>query len=844
MKFIWLLLAFSVFCVWGEEWSHASKDGVFTLTQRGNSSAFAVIRKKFAMPQSAGVFTAEIQLTGTATAFLQAIYRDHKGKTVGWEGTGRFTAVRTGFRKAELPFRRRGAVEVELQMCMNGGRSGGTAKFRNVKIMPFQKEKESVVIVPGFESAAIRLNHLHSGSSAEFQGQAELRPCRSGRFLNAGELVLIPGASQARMSLFALQPDTSYEVRLTGSDKGKKFSFVRRFKTMSRTVPIGKTILLDPKAVKNGVIIGESGTENAYLRITAAPGTRLHTDPRAESSITLDGVKYVILENLTLRGAGQNGIKISNSSHVRIVNCDIADFGRQGKQRRELDGKFYVGKKAVNYDAGIFINGSSHIVIERCFIHRPAGTANPWYFSHPAGPCPVLVQGAGGIVIRHNDFIGGDFHRWNDGIEGHNNSSEFGGFRKDAEICGNAILFGNDDGTELDGGQENCRFFNNRIENFLTGISLAPCHGGPSYVINNRFLFPGDVWGARLCVFKNGFNLLPGGRVIVRNNSAGPRFQGGFTGFGSTKPFPGFEKELKAIVTDNKMGAAFVLDRSAAAVNGIFKNNTPEAEKEPCQPFPVRPCGFVPEVGTVFLTHSSPRQIITVENSFPDSKRFTASGVEDHGFFTVSPGAGVMGPGRKLALTVSLNGALKPRIYRGAFSLRLEDGRSQVISVYADLRDFSRPVNGIKIAGFKTSPGTKVIQGAEKNSKAVVFEKGKGAAEAEFYLPETGEYLLFARSRSTGFTGVNISFDGQRAQKSSFYRSGGDWGYSPVSANDRGSFFTGARNHVLKLTGGKHRIKITPRSDVQFDAFYLVPYKKLYDFMPPLTDDASVRVLP
>ena len=42
-----------------------------------------------------------------------------------------------------------------------------------------------------------------------------------------------------------------------------------------------------------------------------------------------------------------------------------------------------------------------------------------------------------------------------------------------------------DDGCEMDGSDRNCRNFNNRYCNTLTGVSLQPVYGGPIYVFRN-----------------------------------------------------------------------------------------------------------------------------------------------------------------------------------------------------------------------------------------------------------------------------------------------------------------------------------------------------------------------
>lgn len=144
------------------------------------------------------------------------------------------------------------------------------------------------------------------------------------------------------------------------------------------------------------------------------------------------------------------------------------------------------------------------ITIERCNIHDPRDRANPWFFSHPSGPQAIFIGRCHQTVIRWNDFIGSNQHRWNDGIEGWGNFAYTGGFAQDADIYGNVIAFGNDDGIELDGGQNNVRLFGNWIEGFYCGVSTVPCLRGPSYIFNNLITRLGDEIGASSHAFKSG----------------------------------------------------------------------------------------------------------------------------------------------------------------------------------------------------------------------------------------------------------------------------------------------------------------------------------------------------
>lgn len=188
-------------------------------------------------------------------------------------------------------------------------------------------------------------------------------------------------------------------------------------------------------------------------------------------------------------------------------------------RRPELDGKFYEAGRALNNDAGIRIQDCRDILVERNYIHDPRGTANSWFYSHPAGPNGIFVGGTEQAVFRYNDFIGSDRHRWNDAVEGMNNGSVNGSVCRDAEIVGNYFAFGNDDGMELDGGQQNCRFLFNKSEGVLCGVSTAPCLAGPSYLVGNLFCKPGDELGFTNTAIKNNYSVAGRGKLYFLHNT-------------------------------------------------------------------------------------------------------------------------------------------------------------------------------------------------------------------------------------------------------------------------------------------------------------------------------------
>jgi hypothetical protein len=340
-------------------------------------------------------------------------------------------------------------------------------------------------------------------------------------------------------SIFGLEEDTDWELRVLAGSAGAGADvaggdvtpiFHGMFRTWTSNPPIARTVDLSELAAgsPDGIVISEHGAPDGWIRYTAPEGWVLRrqydSNDTQDAVITLDDARYVILENITIVGGYRYAIRVHNCESVRILNCEISGWGRYGvqnfgKERRR--GMYYDDRGlAVNLDAGIEIDRSWRTVVERCYIHDPRHRANSWMFTHPAGPTAVHVRFTrGGTVLRWNDFIGSDEHRWNDVVESSANRSEVGGFYRDSDITGNYLSFANDDGIELEGGGMNVRFYGNKIEGTLCGVSTGACILGPQYIFNNLIANPGDESGLALWFFKNGHGVMQGGKRYHINNT-------------------------------------------------------------------------------------------------------------------------------------------------------------------------------------------------------------------------------------------------------------------------------------------------------------------------------------
>lgn len=414
---------------------------------------------------------------------------------------------------------------------------GATGTLKALTLQEFRPPLPTIQprfeIVPGYQVASLYLNHLTAEAAEDFGSTVQYRAQGSQQWLEALPMSYIADENRAASSILKLQENTTYELQLSFADKGQPDSVQGRFQTLSPEVPIAKTIELGPDNFQGSLEISEDGSPDGYIRYVAKPGFILQGDLKSQNAITIANASYIILEGLTILGARVNGISIVDSEWIQIRNCDIAGFARVGVQRPDRNGAYFEQDRQLNNDAGIRIMGSERILIEGNYIHDPRGTANSWFHSHPSGPNAVFVGESKAVAIRYNDFVGCDAHRWNDVIEGAGNGSRTGSIYQDGEICGNYLAFGNDDGMELDGGQSNMRFFYNKSEGLLCGISTAPCLIGPSYLYQNLICDLSDVYGISGASVKNNYSVAGKGCIFFFNNTIATAGSG-FSSYGGS----------------------------------------------------------------------------------------------------------------------------------------------------------------------------------------------------------------------------------------------------------------------------------------------------------------------
>ncbi len=556
-------------------------------------------------------------------------------------------------------------------------------------------------------------------------------------------LFFCPTDSEFRGSIVGLRPGTTYEVEcwLAPVGDGEPVRQRARATTWSEEIPVREVRTL-PERQDASLVIREGGDAEGWIAYRPAPGaeTLLEVTDESPYALVVESTGFVLIEGLSIRGGLKDGVVVRDSHHVVLRGCDIAGWGEAGTRRDDLRQGLYVDSKGkpINYQAGVrLMSGSHHVVVEHNFIHDPRGTANSWAYGHPLGPQGLILDRTGGNnVVRWNDIVGSETHWWNDAIESIRNGDVTGGPHKDTDIYGNVLLFCNDDGTELDGGQINVRYHHNWICWALCGISCAPNCSGPSYVYRNLIAGLGEERFAAGSAFKMGGNQLsPGMNVILhntihgsggglrsvgfgkgkdrgayvafsRNNvfatsgrsdvtnvSKSPRndFDFDLTGAGGVTLACGGEEHGIAAAPEfvNAAAGDFRLGQQSAGVdqacrlngfNDVFSGTAPdmgafESGEAGIAAFPPRPGGMSALPLHAELRHAigkRSRQEIALLVPAAAGRRWTA--VPNASWLRCEPSAGVAGDGVQTVLVGPDPGLSELRLHRGAITFRTDRG--------------------------------------------------------------------------------------------------------------------------------------------------------------------------
>ncbi len=590
----------------------------------------------------------------------------------------------------------------------------------------------------------------------------------------------------------------------------------------------------------------------------------------------------------------KDAITVKKCEHVRVVNCDIAGWGRIGTQRLDRDGKYYDAKsgRAINWDSAILISKSLGTVVERCYIHDPVSTANSWYYAHPSGPQAVGIDKPQSTVVRYNDFIGSDLHRWNDGIEGSGNFHANGGFNRDADIHGNMICFANDDALEIDGGQTNVRVFHNKLEGCLCGASIQGCMSGPSYVFRNLMVNMGDDRGlagqtiktsshangpsAVSFIFNNtchgpssDLRLVKNLRIVAKNNifagrnairgrTGSPQSECDYNLLSTGEPndeehgilaSPAFVDAGAGLYglqeSSEAVGRGLALDNFTAENAGSIDLGAIPRRSErvlPERPIPVVLDRYQLNFAAPDIATAQARTVTATVEGDAFSSKYRIAKNDAFGWFTVSPASGVLESGRTQQFTVQLvpERMAGRKLFQGVFLVRLESGYSRPVTVYAHT-GYAAPVKptraGVWVAYVEAEnpAGGKAYEAVADPTASggrciqLAGPAAREPSEYRFAVPRAGKYFVVLRLRSDEPVATHDSLF--------FGMDDGKLDRAQPRTGATWGWSMAAHNRKMSLiclqsfdlTAGEHVVKLAPREPIHVDLVALTDDPTLFE---------------
>ena len=572
------------------------------------------------------------------------------------------------------------------------------------------------------------------GAPREFKGGVEMSFRRVGEsaWRAASAPIYFRPNHNYRGSIMKLVEDTDYDVRLVAEGKTVASGTVRTWKT---DVPVAETVELDAAAATYPIVIDRKGRPEGWIRYVPKGGKTFVNDSYAHTFV-ITNAAYVILDGFTVVGGRSvspvlvGGVSVG----VRILNWEMSGWGPGGPPNWARRGLCFEGDQCVQCGAIVLDDSPREVTIERCFIHSPCGRAHSWRYSHPFGPAAVQAYRPVSAVIRWCDFVGCDSRRFEDCIKSTKNDGYDKGLGRNSDVCGCFLFGANDDCAELDGGQQNVRFYGNRCEEALMGVSLQCNMTGPSYVYDNCFTGLGTEFGHRIAPIKvSSFDAFGYGSASVVAGNA----------------FCGLRRDTRGFDSDR-------LPPTARLSVGENDAETPaDVDLWPRRPIPWRlsPARFdvTRAAGRLSREHAS-FKLTCPQTATPYRAHFRVRTTElDHDWFDISPKEGMIESGKDIVFTVrfvneNLDGR---RRYAAAALVRTDDGLSRPVTLHASTDH---------VGPFKV-----------ENPQGIVVYGAKGA-EWSFDLPKDGTYYLFVRGRHPTVSGnsfmpqetaMTVTFDGE-----------------------------------------------------------------------------------
>lgn len=266
-------------------------------------------------------------------------------------------------------------------------------------------------------------------------------------------------------SIFELQPDTKYEIKLilNDPDGGNAEELIE---VQTRPIPQYDTNaeIIELPAGSFDLLQTKSGTKEKPVVYRGTKGKTIY------KTIDLRDKKWVFIEAIQIDNLVEDGvgIKMGGSENCVVWHCIInADFG------------------IVAYFPGAFNSYISDNILTGMGEWDPkimGAKGHEYGATHGEG---IQMTGAGNVIC-YNKVTG--FRDCISTMEERPNTKYAGTGATEQisfDIHNNDIYMGLDDGIEADFCLSNVRVYNNRLTNCFVGLSAQPSLGGPTYFIRN-----------------------------------------------------------------------------------------------------------------------------------------------------------------------------------------------------------------------------------------------------------------------------------------------------------------------------------------------------------------------
>lgn len=328
-------------------------------------------------------------------------------------------------------------------------------------------------------------------------------------------------------SIFYLDPDTSYEVRLhlQDPDGGEAEQTVNvRTRAIPNAPANSRTLHMRPGAMNGDGSKSKPFGDAQQVQQVVRPGDTvlLHEGTYGKITLTADGepglpITWRGVDRAKVFVTGDDAINCADRNHIIIENLSIETkgIGVRGEHANHLTVR---GCRIEAGRIGVYIEAGKNGLVADNIITGPV----KW--TDPKGPVMkaegITTFGSGHVICRNLVTNTCDGINADTGQLATNN----------IDIYHNDIWVCTDDGIEIDHAGRNIRVFENRLTNVYSSMSNQPLFGGPcywirnvSYACNGGFKFhcnPSGIIALHNTIVAHGFawKNMAARHVFLRNN--------------------------------------------------------------------------------------------------------------------------------------------------------------------------------------------------------------------------------------------------------------------------------------------------------------------------------------